>query len=517
MTRRRSNPWRLVVLVAIAALASLAACVPVVHNFTPTRGGPGTDVAIDGEHFASTAAGNEVKIGTTVATNVRLPQENRLLVTVPPGARTGQVSVTVKNKTGKSKDNFIVPGTRWTFMVYVDGDNNLESAAIDDFLEMAGVGSTNDVNVVVQMDRRPGYDSSYGDWTDTRRFLVNRGATPSSAPVQNLGEANMGDPAVLRDFVEWAITSYPAERYLLSIWNHGGGWRLQQELLELMASTRTAIQTKAGAAQRSADAATAKAVAWDDTDGDVLFMREVQQALEEAKARVQARTNQAVKLDVVGFDACLMGMMEVAYALRNTASYVVGSEEVEPGDGWPYDTILSELVGHPDYGAKDLAGVIVTKYAESYASGDSVTQSALDVAALENVASKIDAFTAKATGDWATLRTARSASRHYTRSWSVDLGDFATRVSTQSQSADIRAAALDLRTALDLLVVNERHGTPMSGSRGLAIYFPETRAAYDADPDRMAYTDANTEQPVDFVKMHGWDNWLLDGYLPNNP
>ena len=41
----------------------------------------------------------------------------------------------------------------WTVMVYLDGDNNLEPAAIDDLNEMEAVGSTNKVNVVVQFDR----------------------------------------------------------------------------------------------------------------------------------------------------------------------------------------------------------------------------------------------------------------------------------------------------------------------------------------------------------------------------
>ena len=97
------------------------------------------------------------------------------------------------------------PGSRankeWTFMVYIDGDNNLEGAAVDDFLEMSAVGSTGDVNIVVQMDRRGGYDTSYGDWRDCQRYLVTQGMTPTEAnAVSDWGdgqggrEVNMGDP-----------------------------------------------------------------------------------------------------------------------------------------------------------------------------------------------------------------------------------------------------------------------------------------------------------------------------------
>ena len=67
----------------------------------------------------------------------------------------------------------------WTFMVYLDADNNLESAGIDDFLEMASVGSDGNVNIVVQFDRIPGYDRSYGNWTNCQRFLITPDMTPS--------------------------------------------------------------------------------------------------------------------------------------------------------------------------------------------------------------------------------------------------------------------------------------------------------------------------------------------------
>ena len=67
----------------------------------------------------------------------------------------------------------------WTYMVYLDGDNNLESAAVDDFLEMSSVGSTSQVAVVAQMDRIAGYTTAYDNWTDTRRFYITPGMTPA--------------------------------------------------------------------------------------------------------------------------------------------------------------------------------------------------------------------------------------------------------------------------------------------------------------------------------------------------
>jgi hypothetical protein len=86
-------------------------------------------------------------------------------------------------------------------MVYLDGDNNLESAAVNDFLEMSSVGSSSQVDVVAQMDRISGYDTTYDNWTDTRRFHVTTGMTPAAANGTSIGEANMGDPNTLVGFV----------------------------------------------------------------------------------------------------------------------------------------------------------------------------------------------------------------------------------------------------------------------------------------------------------------------------
>ena len=102
-------------------------------------------------------------------------------------------------------------------MVYLAGDNNLDAAGVDDLLEMKAVGSTADVNIVAQFDRQ-------GKGLQTRRFYLRKGDNLDADVVAELGETNTGDPAVLTDFATWAITTYPAQRYMLVIWNHGSGW-----------------------------------------------------------------------------------------------------------------------------------------------------------------------------------------------------------------------------------------------------------------------------------------------------
>ncbi|GAG28789.1 unnamed protein product, partial [marine sediment metagenome] len=241
----------------------------------------------------------------------------------------------------------------WTVMVYLDADNNLESAGIDDINEMEIVGSTTDVNIVVQVDRIPysvlaanneGYldDISNSNWTTTRRYYITQDFDPyqiSSDLKSDLGELNMGDPQTLIDFTSWAVTEYPAKKYLLVIWNHGGGFR--------------------------SPAYTTRDIAWDDTSGgDKITMPELEYALSAISAQI------GKKIDIVGMDACLMAMTEVAYQIKDHTDILVASEENEPGDGWPYDTILGQLVVNPTTSPEQLATDIVDKYIYSYPSYD---------------------------------------------------------------------------------------------------------------------------------------------------
>lgn len=507
----RGNVILSIFIVVLAA--AIYSCSPVIEDFIPESGNVGTDVTINGKNFKSDPADNTVKFGSVTATSILSTSTNKIVAEVPAGAITAQISVTTDKGTGYSDKNFVVDkGPRWTFMIYLDADNNLESAGIDDFLEMASVGSSKDVNIIVQMDRTGGYDNTYGNWTGTRRFIVNNGDTPSKTPLADLGEQNMGDPNTLQDFVTWAVQDYPAQHYALSIWNHGDGWRkiLEERQARAIGTSRD-DKLEGGVVLR--------AVASDDTDGDVLYMKEVQTALESAKGILDERTGTKVKLDIVGFDACLMGMIEVSYAMRNVANYVVGSEWVEPGDGWPYDTILGELAGTPSFSARDLSGVIVTKYGLAYGGG--ITQSSVDVSKINDVVSKIDAFATAMNTEWSALETAHGAtiSYHYwgASTWGIDLWQFADNVYNGVTSATIKDAALQLKNAIDDFVVNEHHSSDQDGSHGVAIYFPPDLATFNADPDHTAYLQANTVYPVDFVKMHVWDEFLQTYYTNTAP
>ena len=400
----------------------------------------------------------------------------------------------------------------WTVLVYIDGDNNLEPYALNDYREMARIGSSADLNIVVQMDRVGGHSSEDGDWTDTRRFLVTRDHAADAPAVAELGEVNMGEMESLRDFAQWGVSHYPARHYLLVIWNHGAGWRA-------VPRPKTAGGTE-GPGRASPGAL--GTVALDDTDNDVLYMREVQDALQEAAANLSDH-GRPFRFDMVGFDACLMDMLEVAYALRNVTDTMVASEYCEPADGWPYDTILEQLAKQPTMSAARLGGLIVEKYYLSYGGSSSwgITLAALDMAKLPEVVSALDRFAATATRRWARLRRARGSATVYhgltegnccaggPSCWGVDIKNFADLVRARtSPRSPIHHVASRLGAAVDSLVIKEAHSDNLAGSHGVAFYFPRTRKIFDKDPESSGYTQDNTFMAVDFVRDHGWDEWL---------
>ena len=330
---------------------------------------------------------------------------------------------------------------QWTYMVYLDGDNNLESNAITDFLEMASVGSDTDVNIVVLFDRIADYESSYDDWTDTRRGIVNPDDVPDTTWGTSLGELNMGHPQTLVDFVEWAMQTYPASRYALVLWDHGSGWHKGDE-----------------------DSLLFKSVCDDDTQGDRLYMQELRNALETIETNEQ-------EPDLLGLDACLMGMVEVAYEIRQQASVMVASEKKEPGAGWPFDTILTDLLVSPSMSPSQLGSTIVSRYYQSF--GNDEILSAIDLSRLDNLAARVDALAQ-------TLRY----------KWNSDAG------------ACVQAACC-VMSAIESAVMAEEHGSSWPGTHGLAIYYPEFVGELNSN-----YNGTTILFPLD---TH-WEEFLSDFY-----
>jgi hypothetical protein len=374
----------------------------------------------------------------------------------------------------------------WTFMVYLDGDNNLEGAYINNFNYMELAADNANVNVVVQFDRTPNYDTSNGNWTTTRRYkvkhdtnMVNFASYTVGVDYWDLGELNMADPDTLIDFVQWAETSYPADHYCLTLSNHGGGWE------------------PTGGGQL-----VPTGILWDVTDGDYMSTAGLGDALNSATS------GGTEKLDVLFLDACLEQMIEVGYEVKDYSQYLVTTEYV----GWapgPYDAYIASITSTTT--ASQLATTIVNEY-HSALTGTiyAHTMSAVDLTPF-GLASVVDDFAQELTTGLSTYQTEIENSRNdcqkfYDDSY-IDLYHFAFLIDQNIADATIQSAAQAVMTAVDDAVIAEAHESGSGGeyyqlgnAHGISIYFP-------ASEDDYYYSDYNSDN-LTFVADEGWDEFL---------
>ncbi|MFH0783927.1 MAG: clostripain-related cysteine peptidase [Pseudomonadota bacterium] len=386
---------------------------------------------------------------------------------------------------------------KWTVMVYLAGDNNLDGPGIVDLKEMKSVGSTEAVNIIAQFDRE-------GNKGESRRYFLRKGGTLDADAVANLGETNTGDPKVLQEFIAWGMGEYPAERYMVVIWNHGAGWddtnvyRMVRDGLKMDVSRKAGIVAKAAGesqgvvANRHIRRITARplsralfgasiemalktrAIAFDDQARDFIDNQELKKVLAAAKKKLKR------KIDILGMDACLMNMAEVAYQVKGSVAFTVGSQEVEPGDGWPYDKILAQLVKKPDMQPRELARLIVDDYLASYKAGDGVTQSALDLEKVDTIAGACDGLAKVLIENLPDkeVRAALLAARNQVQSFEnpdyVDLVDLAQLIRQQITKAAIALACTGVIDAVSggFVAKSGFKGSTMAHAQGVSIYFP---------------------------------------------
>lgn len=332
-------------------------------------------------------------------------------------------------------------------MIYQDGDNNLDPDAMKDLREMeaAGVDSVPWLHVYTLLDR-----ASNAAWSDTRLYQVHSGSsTELAAPrlgltVGSREELNMGDPKTLVTFLEEVREISPAgAEYYLILWNHGSGWR-----------TWTMADDPG---------ATLKEVCVDDTNGDSLLTRELSQALG------------GKGLALIGFDACLEGMAEVAYELRNDAKIMVASEETEPGSGWDYTGLLQGFASLAEPTPEQFGRLVADTYMETSSYAD-MTMAVYELSRMAAVATAATGM-AKALADvpestWSALCQEAEwfvPSAHYQYP-NADFGYLARRAAVRDAA---RAATYDAAAdAIAAAVLYETHRSDHPDSTGMAIYFP---------------------------------------------
>ncbi len=356
------------------------------------------------------------------------------------------------------------PRAKWTVMVYIAGDNNLEPYVVSDIeTELAPTGSTTDMQVVALADRAPGYDTSRGDWQTTKLFHVTRGMIADAASaVADWGERDTGDPQTLIDFVTWTKANYPADHYALIFWGHGWNWHPGYVML-------------------------------DDTSADTLDY-------EEEKAAIPSLGF----IDVVGYDGCNMASIEIFNLWHGHATAVTGSQEYVNWEGLQYDLVLAQLAANPNMTADQVA----VAFAQSATQDKTWSAVAVD-----------SRFTTlfNAVNDWSTaLKNGLSKYRKQydqaftaTRSfWQApmdkDLYDMAYEINRNVNDATIKSKSQTVMNAVNSAVLFDRHTNAYADTYGITIY--HISKASEKDSNYTYYRST-----VDFALQTGWDEFL-DAY-----
>ncbi len=340
----------------------------------------------------------------------------------------------------------------WTFMVYLDADNNLDEYASYSLGLMEEVGSTPNVNVVVLWD---------GFYIPANMYKVVKGGLERVKGFALNGvEVNMGDSQTLKSFVDFTAGRFRARHYVLVLWDHGDD---------------------------------VSGVSWDEHPDDHLTHPEVAAALSKHH------------IDILAFDACLMAMIEVAYEYNQyglSSDYLVGSENYVPYYGFPYNTILQGLNLNPAMSELEASTMMVQQYADFYEprahfhGGVMGTLSAIDIARVDELVFDLSAMTQALMKEMKSNHEMISEARgegmlpwsEYGWDLYIDLPTFVEHITLATTDSTVRSAGTAVLSSLSQAIVALGNTEPMesAGARGMGIWFP---SSYHRMWGLVLYTD----------------------------
>lgn len=368
------------------------------------------------------------------------------------------------------------PVKEWTLLTFINGNNNLDSFGAMNINQMEEVGSTASVNVVVQW-------ASYRAAT-VKRLLVKKDASSAvTSPVlQDMGKVDMGDWRTLVEFIRWGVENFPAKHYMVNVWDHGSGWHLKR--------------------LRAAGDIHANDISWDDFTGHSITTEQLGEAMREAKRVI------GHNVDVYGSDACLMAMVEVAGEMADAVDTFVGSQDLEPGAGWPYSTFLRRWNAKASNTPAEVVTYLVQEYLKSYQGGingkSEVTLSAFDLTKLGALQTSMRGFSQTlqsldATGRRSITNAIKQSQNFYYSDYG-DLIDFLAQSEKAGVSGLTRETVQKVRDAARDFVIANGVTQSFAKATGISIWLPENQSALRSYEGRY--------QGLLFSRATGWGDAL---------
>ena len=374
-----------------------------------------------------------------------------------------------------------------TIMVYMVG-SSLESqmgAATVDLREMAKSGyDPDELNLIICAGGAWRWQNSAVSSSGLSIYRVLGGDLQKVSEMEN---ENMGDPATLTEFLNFTLKHYPSDSCSLLFWDHGGGAVLGYGADEMYGY-------------------------------DMLTLPELERGL--ANSDLSGKK----KLDWIGFDACMMGMLEVADILSPYSDYLIASEETEAEDGWDY-SVLGDICEQNAFDGKSAGMLIEDAFAEYYEKGDNYgyipdyTLSCIDLEKTAQVVSALEGMAAAASDrldekGMASLVRIRDHTKTFGKISDEDFYDYVDLYALAQSMQDLypdEAAALQ-NAVLDAVVCN---ATNVPSARGLSVYFPYNNSEYKEEwlleyrnicPGSIYYSFINRfSEVIDAIPSMQWD------------
>ncbi len=325
--------------------------------------------------------------------------------------------------------------SNFTLMIYMCG-SDLESedgAATMDIMEMMEAQQSDSLNIVIETGGATEWQNSIVEGNTVQRYQL---VGDDLQLLEDRGKKQITDGNELADFINFSTSNFPADRYGIIFWDHGGG-------------------TVGGY-------------------GSDLLYDESSMSISDLAASVGST---GTHFDLIGFDCCLMATAENAYALSPYGDYLIASEESEPGTGWYYTTFIDMLASNPGISIPKLGKTMIEDYISpsntNVSSG--VTLSLIDLGQMNNLMEAYYSYLGSSEqalldGDFSRISNARSDSRSYGDGdfEQIDLQDFVEKSALSGADELVNAIS-------DAVLIN---GTNMAGSNGIAIYFPYKYSEY---------------------------------------
>lgn len=382
----------------------------------------------------------------------------------------------------------MLENTSVTLLIYMAADNNLDSSAMKDLESIKKASIESNMDIIVQLDRRP--------IPDTRVSFRYHYKNGKKEKIKELWEINSGCPTQLKAFIEESVSAYPSDKLIVIVWSHGSGIDDRNIYTNEGKKDYSKVKRfKLFKDKKELDSPEPIGIAYDDTSKDFLDNLELKKALTVSK-----------KIDIIGFDACLMGMFEIAYQLKNQATVMVGSQHLEPSSGWDYPRILKDLE------VKESSHLMGKQLVEFYVNSDEhpsteLTQSAYNLKIVDKVAQELDSFAKVLLAnikEKSILEDIFLDTQWFHRNDYIDLIDFIKKMKPYLKERALEHYGEKLLYKLEQLVIaNHTKGKYMQEANGVSIYFPSQKYPNIETFEMYEKLDFSKDYP-NWVKLLKW-------------